>query len=178
MTIYDPISTALNLTPIVIIDNLIEGMDYFQSSGGMCDTMKEHARKITLEQFNNPEMKKHHLESCISHSDKIWINDGVKNKRILENELANYPNFIRGRLIPKTCRFGNYDKSNENNPFYNKTHSDKTKEKISKSKMGNVPGNYGKKMKWITNGKNETQIEINIKTPDGWHNGRLKRGIK
>lgn len=62
--------------------------------------VREQYRKRTLEQFSNNEFKEYHKKRCISHSDKIWINDGIKNKRVTEeNYLHNFLNWNRGRIM-------------------------------------------------------------------------------
>lgn len=182
MTIYDPISEALDLESLDIDYKIVEGIDYIPIKGPMPDYMKENLRELTLQQFKDPEMRKTHQEACkspkVNHSDKIWVNDGNKNKRIYPFELHKYPNFVKGRLIPKSCKFGNYNKTGENNPFYGKGHSKKTKQKISNSQKGKVPHNYGKKMKWITNNIDKKQIHIDEELPNGWHRGRKRKVLK
>jgi hypothetical protein len=54
----------------------------------------------TKEKFANSEFKSYHLSRCKSHSDKIWINDGIKNRRVTEeNYLLKFPLWKRGRII-------------------------------------------------------------------------------
>jgi len=122
-------------------------------------------------------MRKRHLESCIPHSDKIWVNNGKTSKRIYEKDLHIYKDFVRGRLITNPTEFGNYDKTGKNNPFYGKSHSAETKLKISEAKKGTKPHNYGKKMKWVTDNTVEKQIDFSNDIPEGWSRGRLKRGL-
>lgn len=62
---------------------------------------REQARQKTLDQFNDSVKKEYHKSKCVSHKDKIWINDGLKNKRIKEKDLINFFGWMRGRLIPK-----------------------------------------------------------------------------
>jgi len=94
--------------------------------------MKSKLREATRLQFLDPVKRKKHKDSCVSHKDKIWINDGINHKRINPEEYdINYSNWNKGRIIPKDSNFGNYDKSGSNNPFYGKTHTEETKMKIS-----------------------------------------------
>lgn len=59
-----------------------------------------------------------------------------------------------------------YDKSGENNPFFGKTHSDKTKEKLSKSRLGKIPSNARKIIidDIIYNSPREASDKLNIPT--------------
>jgi hypothetical protein len=52
------------------------------------------------------------------------------------------------------------------NPFYKKTHSQSSREKISKAKSG--------KKKWITNGVESKLVDINSQLDKGWVPGRVK----
>lgn len=100
------------------------------------DQLREILREHTRKQFLDPDKRKRHKESCISHKDKIWINNGEKNKRVTleQYETPLYSEWERGRLIPKDSKFGHYDKSGSNNPFYGKSHTINTKDKISQTK--------------------------------------------
>lgn len=50
-------------------------------------------------QFQDPIKKKIHRNSCNGHGDKIWINDGIKNKRIYANTSFLYGDWSKGRII-------------------------------------------------------------------------------
>lgn len=103
--------------------------------------MKQRAREKAHKQFSNIELKEKHKKACIPHKDKIWINDGNIHKRVTEDVfIKEYLNWNRGRIIPKDSKFGNYNKSGENNPFYGKSHSKETKDKISNTKKRNNDG--------------------------------------
>lgn len=68
--------------------------------------------------------------------------------------------------------------SQQNNPngtFFNKNHTDTTKEKMSVSHIGKHDGNknsqYG--TMWITNGITSKKINKNDSIPKGWNKGRI-----
>ena len=50
-------------------------------------------------QFQDPIKKETHRINCNGHGDKIWINDGYKNKRIYANTSFLYENWSKGRII-------------------------------------------------------------------------------
>lgn len=103
--------------------------------------MKQKAREKTQKQFSNAELKEKHRKACIPHKDKIWINDGINHKRVTNDIfIKEYSNWNKGRIIPKDSKFGSYNKSGENNPFYGKSHSKETKNKISNTKKRNNNG--------------------------------------
>lgn len=62
---------------------------------------RESQRKKTLEKFSDPDYREFHKSRCKGHSDKIWINDGKNNKRIIIEEIEKYPEWKRGRYIDK-----------------------------------------------------------------------------
>jgi len=107
----------------------------------MDDALKEKLRESATNQFLCKENRKKHLEAFLSadgnHKNKIWINDGLKNKRVTKEVFdEKYSTWNKGRIIPKDSKFGNYDKSGKNNPFYGKKHTNKTKMLISKNRKG------------------------------------------
>ena len=61
---------------------------------------KEKLRQRNKEQFSDPIKKQRHKESCKPHSDRIWINNGVINKRVLPTDFVNkFLGWNKGRLI-------------------------------------------------------------------------------
>jgi hypothetical protein len=68
--------------------------------------IKNKQKQNTILQFQNEEKKKRHLAGCLqsngNHANKIWINNGVVNKRILPQDLMYFDFlWVRGRNIPK-----------------------------------------------------------------------------
>lgn len=62
--------------------------------------LREVYSERTKEQFSNNEFRELHKNKCISHSDKIWINDGVKNKRVTKEKYKKYfSDWNLGRII-------------------------------------------------------------------------------
>lgn len=118
---------------IIYDDEMLKAMKIRMNS----PHVKAHLSKKAKENWEtNPKIRERHKKNNKLLTGTIWINDGIKNKRINPEDYdLKYSGWIRGRLIPKDCAFGNYDKRGENNPFYGKTHSDETKIKIRKSKM-------------------------------------------
>jgi hypothetical protein len=62
---------------------------------------REKARQRTKKQFADPVKRQRHLESLVTHSDKIWVNNGKKNKRIRPEDLLLLKGWKKGRLIPQ-----------------------------------------------------------------------------
>lgn len=63
--------------------------------------LREEYRQKAIDQYNDPVEREKHRQSCISHHDKIWINDGLNNKRIYEKDFINFEGWYKGRYIPK-----------------------------------------------------------------------------
>ena len=63
--------------------------------------LKEDLRKRAIQQYQDPIQKEKHRKSCVTHHDKIWITNGVDNKRIYEYNIEYYPGWVRGRFIPR-----------------------------------------------------------------------------
>jgi hypothetical protein len=60
-------------------------------------------REKALEQYKDFNFKQKHIDACKqnpSGKDKIWINDGIKNKRINTKDKYKYPEWNIGRYIP------------------------------------------------------------------------------
>lgn len=59
------------------------------------------ARERTIEQFSDLEQKRKHKEKCNGHKGKMWINDGINNKRASPEEFENLKDFgwVVGRLL-------------------------------------------------------------------------------
>jgi hypothetical protein len=74
----------------------IRGKEYFEN-----EDRREEWKNRSVQQFQCPIKRAKHLAACINHSDKIWINDGVKNKRVREEDVGKYDGWVRGRLIPR-----------------------------------------------------------------------------
>ena len=84
------------------------------------------------------------------------------------------------------CKKRNVDFSGEKNPFYNKKHTEETKDIIRMKALGRVASEETKHLmsevhkdrKWVTNNKIETLIkldELDKYIANGYHLGRLKR---
>lgn len=81
------------------------GLDGKSSGGKLSDATRSKISK-TLTGVPNPKSKyviKESLEVrskrlSDSNKNRIWINDGVKNKKVLKDELINYPDWKLGRL--------------------------------------------------------------------------------
>jgi hypothetical protein len=84
---------------------------------------KDKLRKANKKQFDNPTLRKKHLDGCLekdaNHKNKIWINKDYKNKRVTkENYELNFSDWNKGRYIPEETAFWNYDKTGQNNPYH------------------------------------------------------------
>jgi hypothetical protein len=110
--VFDRISESLNLRKIKLTNDFLEIQTLITSEPAPPwnanlspdDQSRDHWRKKTKEQFSDPEKRKRHLQACLekaNHKDKIWINNGVNNKRIRLEKMVDFPEWKRGRLIPK-----------------------------------------------------------------------------
>lgn len=64
--------------------------------------IREIWRQRALDQYSDPYQIEKHRARCISHKDRIWITNGVDNKRIYEYDINLYPGWRRGRFIDQT----------------------------------------------------------------------------
>lgn len=84
--------------------------------------LRDIVRERTIAQFNDPEKKKRHKESCKGHIGKGWINNGVINKRATKEEFEQLKDFgwSKGRLILSENKFynhGNRKRSSETGQY-------------------------------------------------------------
>ena len=120
MNIYDPISEALGLTPQNIppleeadINNTCRPQTYVERYGeDLALEIKAELRAINAEQFKDPRIRKKRLEALATTGDKIWINDGEKNKRVYEEIFTKeYSTWKRGRIM--TNKFWEHENRNK-----------------------------------------------------------------
>lgn len=104
---------------------------------------------------------------------KNWSEE--KKQEFSENQKIkmNEPDIKFKLCKPKkdSSNMGKYDKSGENNPFYGKTHTEKTKEHLKLNRLGKKPSNT-KKISIegiIYEGLNEAFFGTNIKPTTIWH---------
>jgi hypothetical protein len=113
--------------------------ELFFSDGKISEEMKIHLSNVCKKQYECEEFRKKHLQACkennSNHSDKIWINNGFKDKRVKEEIFENTfkkNGWVKGRIFKNEKAFGHHlDKNGENNPFYGKKHSEKSKKIMS-----------------------------------------------
>jgi len=78
----------------------------------------------------------------------------------------NYFNAVNKQSLCKKCSLE--EQVGKGNPFYGKTHSDKSKKEISKSRKGKSTG----KNNPMTNPKHRERAKVNLK--DKWDNGEME----
>lgn len=88
--------------------------------------IKTIKRKNNKKQFADPVMRKTHADAVSKHSKgRRWVHKGKTNKKPLPEDIDKYleMGYTMGRYIPKENAFWDYDKTGENNPFWNKKHT-------------------------------------------------------
>ena len=107
------------------------------------------------------------------HSNSVLIEMRKKGndiKKMLWETDAEY----RTEYSKKLSMSAKVWQSVNGNPFKNRKHSEETKEKIRKSRLGKVTGrnnpSYGKQ--WVTNGT-ENKLVKKENIPSGWKKGRV-----
>lgn len=110
--VFDNISNSLNLRQLWLSEEdlninvlpLRQPAPPWNANLAPNDPARDHWRQKTKEQFADPIKRNNHLQACLvksNHKDKIWVNNGFENKRILEAQLVNFTGWVRGRLIPR-----------------------------------------------------------------------------
>ena len=61
---------------------------------------KKHTEE-TLSKMRKPKSSETRSKMSESRKGKIWITNGIEMKFIKEEELVNYPGFVRGRVLKK-----------------------------------------------------------------------------
>ena len=92
----------------------------------ICESEKARLRQLTKEQFADPVMRKTHADAVSKHGKgRRWVHKGKTNKKPLPEDIDKYleMGYTMGRYIPKENAFWDYDKTGENNPFWNKKHT-------------------------------------------------------
>jgi hypothetical protein len=79
------------------IRNSISNKEFWENN----EHLKEVYSQRTKIQFNDPTQCEYHKSKCIPHKDRIWITDGLHNKRIFEKDFNEYPGWKKGRFIPR-----------------------------------------------------------------------------
>lgn len=64
---------------------------------------KKHTEE-TLSKMRKPKSSETRSKMSESRKGKIWITDGTQMKFIKEEELVNYPGFVKGRVLKKESK--------------------------------------------------------------------------
>ena len=85
-------------------------------------------RKANKKQFDDPIKRKIHSDSFLlnngNHKNTVWVNNGIKSKRVDKTHISNYINngWVKGRLLKDTqfWKHGNRNKDPKTGRFVKK----------------------------------------------------------
>ena len=132
-----------------------ESTNYNLCPGGNGGFGYINANKMNIHAFSNSDIQ------------KVLSKKGVEKKKLLNSDIewrTKYSNNMSKSLRGRKATFSG------------KTHTEETKEKISKSLSGNCNGIKNSQFgtMWITNGQENKKIKKDIDIiPEGWYKGRV-----
>lgn len=156
--------------------NAVEDPNFYNlakgGSGGQTPCSEETKKKIrlgNLGKIRSPEAIEIYRENQIN---TVWINNGIKNKKIKSQELSKYifegSNWVKGQL-PGRINGPKAESSKKlmSELMTGKPHEGKWTENQKNSKMS-------KKFHWYTNGEISLYLnELEDEVPEGFHPGRV-----